>query len=74
MSDGFLMKRLSHLRTIKSLIASLESEGAAIGLVKCMKNYYFIACCKFFKTSRSLIGYLFFFSVEMLTFQQFNPV
>ena len=53
------VKWLSHeaaissiLRTIPSLIASLEREAserkepAAVGLVKFVKTYYFIACCK----------------------------
>ena len=42
----------SILRTMQSLILSLEREGserdepAAIGLVKFVKTYYFVACCK----------------------------
>ena len=40
------------LRTMPSLIASLEREAserkepAAVGLIKSVKTYYFIACCK----------------------------
>ena len=42
----------SILRTMQSLIVSLEREGserdepAAVGLVKFVRTYYFVACCK----------------------------
>ena len=42
----------SFLRTVPSLIMSLEREAserdepAAVGLVRFVKTYYFVACCK----------------------------
>ena len=45
------------LRTMPSLIASLEREAserdepAAVGLVKFVKTYYFVACCKLLSSS-----------------------
>ena len=54
----------SILRTFQSLVASLDREGsergepAAVGLVKFVKTYYFVACCKLLSKVLSHINQL----------------
>ena len=42
---------IMRLRTLPSIIVSLEREGTeptAVGLAKLLKTYYSVACCHFF--------------------------
>ena len=71
---------LSILRTFQSLVASLEREGsergepAVVGLVKFVKTYYFVACCKLLSKVLPHINQLSLLFMKILIFQQFDQI